>query len=993
MTTQYDTQKSILEKSNDLPKLLEVLLDKLSMIDIVKVSIDFIKSKLVIPGLGTQEFGYFILYDTIHSDEIVYSDLAEGINQQLITGSFSKLYVVSNRYISKGVKEKLHKNLNTNLLDYWDRDELIKKINDLYPDYWRHGDQELLAYERIYSSDIHDDWSFGRIKQFKATYDKLYDIFIEPKIFHKVRDKEALNHVFIPTSIDKIKNVVQPIIIEGESGSGKTRLIRELGHIYIKENPNTHGKKFLPVFISITKLIDTKEVSSEIRLTTAIISKLQPSYANTSLEDIISKYTLVLLLDSIDDLDDDSQKKVLIEIVGLSKQGARVIMGTRNNTTAIPGIDALEKREEYVISKFNIKQVKQFLTRYFSSNSDHADDLIQSIQENKILERLPITPLNLSLISILYEENNFEIPATITDIYDNFNNLLLGRATADSRLQFFDINMKERILSRYALELLKRDGGKSMTKDEFSTFFTKFFQPISGTVKLDLLPHLFDHLINGTGLLTVEEDKYIKFRHDSYLEYYASREIFYFEREDENKLIENFLDISWQYTAIFFAGRTKDSATFLRNVIARAAKASTAADAWKGIAGLGYITQALYLTTNTVRKEAVSVALDLTVLLQYGMKILGANDAAYFKNLTIPLVTIISSMLFMDSFSSITVKSPLNLVFEELFQRFVLDENAEKESDKLSDELRNNYAFKLFSLALAMSNKRLDDSSKMQKLIFETNLLRDPLYETLLTFGTEVANSKALHSLKDDALKPKRSSKEQRAFYIPNSIVDIIAKKPAGQLRFTEYDRINPIRNIRIFTEGKTDAQIIEHAYTVLTGQLPYWDIKQVGMKDGTGAGAHPLSVMLKASYNLLSSNDEMVIGIFDNDDKGCQEFKGFNDEFPSWKNSLRVKKHKNFNIYAMKLPVPPEQEVYIQEDQRYNLFSIEHYFSEELLAEHKMIETSPISGTFKINSNRKAKFAKTIIKNDSKEIFKKFLHLFQQIDAITGINDIEYDL
>jgi len=993
---QYELKKESIESIDSLSELAKVtllILDNLKMTRPQIESKDFIKATVVMPGLGSQQLGFVLLDEFSDFDANKIELIIDTLQKKQRANIYSKLYVVSKSYISRGTIGKIHKAAESEMIEFWDRDELINKIDTLYPDFWRHADQELVAYEKNYTEELHDDWSFGRIKQFKASYEKLYNIFIEPKIFQKVKDKESNGQALVSANIDKIKQCQHPVIIEGDSGSGKTRLIREVGHSYIKDNSTRKERKFLPVFISVTKLIDTKNVSGKASLAEAILSKFSIVYENETVENLLRRYVIVIMIDSIDEMDIDSKKSVLEEAGQYIKKGAKLILGTRTQPSDIPGISAVEKIEEFVINKFNSKQVKQFLAKYFAKNAGHADDLIQSLQENKILERLPITPLNLSLISILYEENNFEIPATITDIYDNFNNLLLGRATVDSRLQFFDISIKERILSKYALELLERNEEKAMTKEEFSKFFHDFFEPIAGTIKIEMLPYLLEHLISSIGILHLEEDKYVRFRHDSYLEYYASREIFFYRRNEyEPKLVENFLDLSWQYSAIFYAGRTKDSPDFLSQIISRAARASTVAEAWKGVSGLGYISQALYLTQDQMRKRAIDVALDLSILSLDGMKKLGANEAAFFKKLTLPMVTIISTMWFMDSFNSITVKAPLTMQFNELLEVFQLDEKSVNGVDKLRDDVRNTIAFKLFSLALTLSNKRLGDASKMEELLFRTNLLYDPLYSDLLTFGTEIAGSKEMYKIKDAALKPLQNKRSKPTFFIPNSVVNIISQKPAGQLRFTDYDRISPIKKVRIFTEGKTDAQIIEHAYSVLTGELPYWSIKPIGMKEGNSSGAAALGAMLNTANNLIDSDDEIVIGVFDNDDKGCQEFNGLRKEqFTPWNNSLRVKKSITSNIYSIKLPVPYSKEFYIQPEQRYNLFAIEHYFSEDFLRQNNMIEQAPITGTFRISGN-KTNFVKSVLTCYDKSVFSDFQFLFRQIDEITGMDSQDYE-
>ncbi|AHJ99362.1 NACHT domain-containing protein [Hymenobacter swuensis] len=970
---------------DEIVKIVTVLLEGLSMNEINRTASDFIEAKFTINNLGIQQYGFFIIIEQINKSNQHYNEFKERLNKVTNSNVYSNIFIVSSKYISKGIESKIKQDFKNILFDFWDRDELVNRIDALYPEYWRHADQDLIAYEKVYCDELQDEWSFGRIKQLKSSYEKLYSIFIEPRMSLKVRDNESPNHALVTVNVEKIKESFVPIIVEGNSGSGKTRLLRELGHSFIKDNSNKKGKKYLPVFLNATRLIESKDDSGNISLGIALFNKLTTSFPLYTIEEIVEKYELVILLDTIDEFNEGDKVNILNESSGLIKNGAKFLMGTHSNLPSeIKGMDSIGKYDEVVIDKFNNKQVKQFINKYFSSSS-HADDLIQSIQENKILERLPITPLNLSLISILYEENNFEIPATITDIYDNFNNLLLGRSTIDSRIKFFDINIRERILSKYALELLERENDKAMSKEEFTEFFKKFFSPISGTVKVELLPVLLDHIIQNTGILILEEDKYVRFRHESYLEYYASREIFYYRRDDyENKLVENFLDISWQYTAIFYAGRSKDMSSFMNKIIDRASHATTIAEAWKGVSGLGYISQALYLTDDDVRKKAVYASLDLTIMLLDGMKKMGADEVAFFKKLTLPLVTIISTMWFMDSFNSITVRAPLAAAFEELFIKFTKDIS-------LNVDLKNNIAFKLFTLALTVSNKRLNDSSKMERLLYDTSLLDDPIYKNLLGFGVELAGNKDLDKLKDSILKSKYSKNDTRTMYIPNKVTDIFSKTPAGFLRLTEYDRIRPIKKVRLYTEGKTDAQIIEHAYHILTKQVPYWNIRQVGGEMNSGARA--LANFLISVDNIIDSDDEIVIGIFDNDDKGRQEFGGLNSAlFQPWKESKRVKKHIAANVYAIKLPVPPEKEYYLIDDQRYNTFAIEHYFSDDYLVEAGVVENSPIPMVYKIKDSKKTEFAKKIVKEQDRSLFHSFVYLFKQIDEIAAQIEVEYE-
>lgn len=61
----------------------------------------------------------------------------------------------------------------------------------------------------------------------------------------------------------------------------------------------------------------------------------------------------------------------------------------------------------------------------------------------------------------------------------------------------------------------------------------------------------------------------MQFTHASYMEYYASVEIFKFHRELETLYVDKFYDSNWQNSAIFYAGKSKDMPNFCRIYLKR----------------------------------------------------------------------------------------------------------------------------------------------------------------------------------------------------------------------------------------------------------------------------------------------------------------------------------------------------------------------------------------------------------------------------------------
>ncbi len=973
-----------LNSVDTLQTILTTILKETNLTDII-INENSIEGKIASPITGPQNCLFLLLTDHLSRNYSGYDQIRDLINRKLRSKSFNSIIIISSKNITNGFKDRLKREYLNLGIDFWDKNDLVKKIDDYYSDYWRHNDKNLVAYEKFFENDMKDDWSIKKVKEFKAAHEKLLEIFIEPRLMHKVSDFESQKKAFVKISMDKLIDITNPVILEGEPGIGKTRLLKKIGSVFIQMNNTINGKKYLPVFINNINLIENK-LNNLLNIKNAVETILKDYFKESTLDELLNQYNFVFLIDSLDDFSKIHQESILKGLKEIVFNGSKIILATRfQEYSTINGITEIGKCEEIFVEKFNDYQIKTFLSLYFKNEKFKAQNLIESLKENSIIQRLPITPLNLSLISILYEENNFEIPATITDIYDNFNNLLLGRSLPDARIEFFDVNFRERILSVYALELLDREERNYMTLKEFKDFFTAFFDPVKTTIDIKQLPNALDFIVNNTGILVLQDGRYVKFLHESYMEYYASREIFFHKRHLEDKLINNFLDINWQYTAVFYAGRSKDMSVFLRKIIERTQKSKQTTDHYRSITGLGNILQALYMTDDSIRKDGILIALNHVLEIYEWMKKASMDEKMFFKALTLPLTLIINTMFFYDNYNSITLRGPLTGAYENLLPFL---EISDKDEHGIID---SSIAFKLFTLAITLSSPRINDQSKIDHLVYNTNILNDPLFEKLLDFGISIAGSKELYELKENLKTPNRISKgeSKNNIKINKSATTQYLSTPVGRLKFGNYDRISSDRENLIITEGKSDAQIIEHAFTILTDEIPYWEIEPVHEENG---GANELAKCL--SNGALLSKKKCIIGIFDNDEKGIQEFNGelkFS-KFDFFKNSKRVKKHKEAEIYGLKLPIYPEREKYYNKDQKFNFFSIEHYFPDYLLKENNMLEETPIDGIFKISdkNSKKADFSKKIRQMDDPKIFQNFLYLFKEIDEIFGV-EINY--
>ncbi len=150
---------------------------------------------------------------------------------------------------------------------------------------------------------------------------------------------------------------------------------------------------------------------------------------------------------------------------------------------------------------------------------------------------------------------------------------------------------------------------------------------------------------------------------------------------------------------------------------------------------------------------------------------------------------------------------------------------------------------------------------------------------------------------------------------------------------------------IIVITEGKTDKKLLEIAWAKLNPDIdcPFKFISSGIQIDENSKTGNADSV--RRTIETLSTffSDLKIIGLFDNDREGYEQFKGLRKEvFEPHRLDQNHRKHLEKNIYGIVLPVPDFRLNYINSEsltQRY--FVIEHYFSNDILEVNNMIGES----------------------------------------------------
>jgi hypothetical protein len=576
----------------------------------------------------------------------------------------SKVKVVVNGKYNGGAKEKILDDTafsNPNI-SFWGGVELVDFIDKNYPRYWLRGSKTYKHYVEIFQAKNKEDSIIKAVGIKNEKIQKIIDNAIQPKLIElSINDEgEIRRKWFEPHSVAKLSECA---LIVGESGSGKSTFFKQLANDIIYENSLRNEYEYYPF---ILRFIDFKECNFDfVTLLERYLSSDDLKEAKLNVSEIIEKKNFVLFIDALDEIGSPELKEKALEAVQKFRENnpeIKIYCSSRPSDTLITSCQRL-KFKYLEITNLTLQQTEQFLNRYFNEEQIKCKRLVKSLKDSHILDKLPNTPLTIALIAAIFDENELEIPATISDLYKHFVDLLLNRSFKESALDLLKIGIHRSVLS-YLAETLHVSRRKQIPKTELIQLITLFANERGH--KYDP-SELIDDLVSDIGLLIENERNEIEFKHLSFQEYFTAYQFYNHNINGKNSFIENFNDIWWQNVAIFYAGMTKDSPELMHEILEKS-KPQNFNEYVVNLSGIGFLMQALYNTPIPARIEGIKRNIENAVNATHFILHTEKPEFDVIKGLFHTKYGVFKLLSYWFEFhhTSITLKAPLLEVYESL---------------------------------------------------------------------------------------------------------------------------------------------------------------------------------------------------------------------------------------------------------------------------------------------------------------------------------------
>lgn len=424
--------------------------------------------------------------------------------------------------------------------------------------------------------------------------------YVEPTITKykfelEITDK-ALDDVFKNRTMDfnEISDLItnkKSALIVGEPGSGKTGMLSRLTLSYLsfaseKLTISDNGLIHLPTYIRATSL----------DLVTSI-DELRSSIPLEVKERVI---TNALLVDALDELPSAKRLEVLDKARHFAEELSCALVVTSRNIRCLHDID--HGFEKYEIQPFNLSQALTMLSKLFQDDPNKLS--VVSAMSKELYNQIQFAPLSLLLLIELVEDHQ-EIPASITELYQRFFDMIFGRWDKEKGLdEVFDYIVVYDYISKLAHDCFFCNQKLEITLEEFNNFNKEY------CYNKEYESEYFNKLVcvvERAGVLRV--DNHVYFMHRTFLDYFSA---LYITKNKEyypdvtNTIGLLYYDDVWSDIAFYYVGHDRVLKKPLLDSVLSRADDSFSVMLCK--LELGRLLQAGWNSDRSIKEEAIRIA-------------------------------------------------------------------------------------------------------------------------------------------------------------------------------------------------------------------------------------------------------------------------------------------------------------------------------------------------------------------------------------------------
>ena len=456
----------------------------------------------------------------------------------------SKVYVMLAGELSKNARQRLTNEIEPHV-DIFDIEWLINKFTEFYPQIF-FNERTIDFLEKKYS-ELEENHAQGKSGKNLSEY--FVDPLIRPLNIPREFDENSLRSVLKKRSFPFLNLLkISPqqrkkLILLGDPGTGKTGAMAKLAideyknaytHL-VRTSGDSDQKVPIPVLFTARRFLSLESPED------FLVEYFESEEAKSCFE------VDLILVDGLDEIEPNNRRTVIDKLDTFSEAIEVSYILTSRKIDILNTLS--EKYEKYELLPFEFNQSLKLLSGLITDN-----DRLMAVRDSleKIQSQILLVPLSLLLLVGLVEDHE-EVPASVTELYDRFFDIALGRDDRKKEIEvLFDYLIKKKFLGTLAYREFWGKNRLVVPNEDFEQFLNSYagqYQWSPETLKD------FVREIERTGI--IDRRAGVVFKHRSFLDYFVA---FYIHenREDIENLndviVDTYFDDIWGETAFFYIG-------------------------------------------------------------------------------------------------------------------------------------------------------------------------------------------------------------------------------------------------------------------------------------------------------------------------------------------------------------------------------------------------------------------------------------------------------
>jgi NACHT domain len=512
----------------------------------------------------------------------------------------AKIILCVSGKINNTAQEHISKEVNDPRLLFLDSDELIPKIDELFPELWLGIGADIAPYFRKIKEiiEISDDTLamvelLPRESQVGVATDRGFVMLQLYRMTLKLK-KQSGQVIKVPhfeqlpiTGLLNRKRA-RLLVIFGSAGAGKSTSLKRLAYLLAAKGLKfqSSDKPVIPILLRAADLASNIS-RSLVELCDAETRRITGLSTGSFTTEDLTAGRVYIFIDALDELPEDKERLSVLSLIQkfhVNYPDSTVVVTSRDYN-AVKSLPALKAFEAYNLSPIDYRQAQQIIKTLQKGRNlpvEKSQEIFRRLEE---VHGMELNPLLVTVFAATSEYSRQDIPANITELFKKFTEMMLGRWDAAKGFKHqYHAPLKDFILTKVAFQMHK----EKVTSIKIGQFDHILTTELANRGYVADTPQLRDELLTRSGLFIIV-DGTIEFRHLMMQEFFAGRGIP--SMEFLNSVIA---DQWWRRAVIFYFGEHPDDSKALRSAI-DALQGRSVEENYNSALTLGLALQACYL--------------------------------------------------------------------------------------------------------------------------------------------------------------------------------------------------------------------------------------------------------------------------------------------------------------------------------------------------------------------------------------------------------------